>query len=42
MKIIINVKGLSRKKVIHQEEVELINNISTTKDLITELVKINL
>ena len=41
MKIIINVKGLSRKKVIHQEEVELINNISTTKDLITELVKIN-
>ena len=41
MKIIINVKGLSRKKVIHQEEVELINKISTTKDLITELVKIN-
>ena len=41
MRIIINVKGLSRKKVIHQEEVELINNISTTKDLITELVKIN-
>ena len=41
MKIIINVKGLSRKKVIHQEEVELTNNISTTKDLITELVKIN-
>ena len=41
MKIIINVKSLSRKKVIHQEEVELTNNISTTKDLITELVKIN-
>ncbi|WP_338947160.1 hypothetical protein KST17_04340 [Fusobacterium canifelinum] len=41
MKIIINVKGLSRKKVIHQEEVELINKISTTKDLIRELVKIN-
>lgn len=41
MKIIINVKGLSRKKIIHQEEVELINKISTTKDLITELVKIN-
>ena len=41
MKIIINVKGWSRKKVIHQEEVELINKISTTKDLITELVKIN-
>ena len=41
MKIIINVKGLSRKKVIHQEEVELNNKISTTKDLITELVKIN-
>ena len=41
MKIIINVKGLSRKKVIHQEEVELINKISTTKDLVTELVKIN-
>ena len=41
MKIIINVKGLSRKKVIHQEEVELTNKISTTKDLITELVKIN-
>lgn len=41
MRIIINVKGLSRKKVIHQEEVELINKISTTKDLITELVKIN-
>jgi len=41
MKIIINVKGLSRKKVIHQEEVELKNKISTTKDLITELVKIN-
>ena len=40
MKIIINVKGLSRKKVIHQEEVELKNKISTTKDLITELVKI--
>ena len=42
MKIIINVKGLSIKKVIHQEEVELTNNISTTKDLITELVKINI
>ena len=41
MKIIINVKSLSRKKVIHQEEVELTNNISTTKDLIRELVKIN-
>ena len=41
MKIIINVKGLSRKKVIHQEEVELINKVSTTKDLVTELVKIN-
>ena len=41
MKIIINVKGLSRKKVIHQEEVELINKISTTKDLIKELVKVN-
>ena len=41
MKIIINVKGLSRKKVIHQEEVELMNKVSTTKDLITELVKIN-
>ena len=41
MKIIINVKGLSGKKVIHQEEVELKNKISTTKDLITELVKIN-
>ena len=41
MKIIVNVKGLSRKKVIHQEEVELKNKISTTKDLITELVKIN-
>lgn len=42
MKIIINVKGLSRKKVIYQEEVELKNKISTTKDLITELVKINI
>ena len=41
MKIIINVKGLSRKKVIHQEEIELINKVSTTKDLVTELVKIN-
>lgn len=41
MKIIINIKGLSRKKIIHQEEVELINKVSTTKDLITELVKIN-
>ena len=41
MTIIINVKGLSSKKVIHQAEVELINKVSTTKDLITELVKIN-
>ena len=41
MKIIINVKGLSRKKVIHQEEIELTDKISTTKDLVTELVKIN-
>ena len=41
MKIIVNVKGLSRKKVIHQEEMELKNKISTTKDLIAELVKIN-
>lgn len=41
MKIIVNVKGLSRKKVIYQEEVELKNKIFTTKDLITELVKIN-
>ena len=41
MKIIINVKGLSRKKVIHQEEIELTDKISTTKELITELVKIN-
>ena len=41
MKIIVNVKGLSRKKVIHQEEIELTDKISTTKDLITELVKIN-
>ena len=41
MKIIVNVKGLSRKKVIHQEELELKDKISTTKDLITELVKIN-
>ena len=41
MKIIVNVKSLSRKKVIHQEEMELKNKISTTKDLITELVKIN-
>ena len=41
MKIIINVKGLSKKKVIHQEEMELKNKISTTKDLIAELVKIN-
>ena len=41
MKIIVNVKGLSRKKVIHQEEMELKNKIFTTKDLITELVKIN-
>ena len=41
MKIIVNVKGLSRKKVIYQEEVELKNKISTTKDLITELIKIN-
>ena len=41
MKIIINVKGLSRKKVIHQEELELKDKISTTKDLIIELGKIN-
>mgnify|MGYP000943972135 CR=1 FL=1 len=41
MKVIINIKILSRKKVIHQEEVELTNKISTTKDLIRELVKIN-
>ena len=41
MKLSINIKGLSRKKVIHQEEVELTNKVSTTKDLITELVKIN-
>ena len=41
MKIIIKVKGLARKKVIYEEEVELKNKISTTKDLITELVKIN-
>ena len=41
MKIIINVKGLSRKKVIYQEEVELKNKISTTKDLITKKIKIN-
>ena len=41
MKIIVNVKGLSRKKVIQQEELELKDKISTTKDLITELVKIN-
>ena len=41
MKIIINVKGLSRKKVIHQEEVELMNKVFTTKDLIKELVTIN-
>ena len=41
MRIIINVKGLSRKKVIHQEELELKDKISTTKDLIIELVKIN-
>ncbi|QQB73412.1 hypothetical protein I6H56_08790 [Fusobacterium canifelinum] len=41
MKVIINIKGLSRKKIIHQEEVELTNEISVTKDLITELVKIN-
>ena len=41
MKIIVNVKGLSRKKVIHQEELELKDKISTTKDLITKLVKIN-
>ena len=41
MKIIINIKGLSQKKVIYKEEVELSNKISTTKDLITELVKIN-
>lgn len=41
MKVIINIKGLSRKKIIHQEEVKLTNEISVTKDLITELVKIN-
>lgn len=41
MKVNINIKGLSRKKVIHQEEVELTNKISTTKDLIAELIKIN-
>ena len=41
MKLSINIKGLSRKKVIHQEEIEIINEISTTKDLIRELVKIN-
>ena len=41
MKITINVKGLSRKKIIYQEEVEWKNKISTTKDLIKELVKIN-
>ena len=41
MKLSINIKGLSRKKVIHQEEIEIVNEISTTKDLITELVKIN-
>ena len=40
MKIIVNVKGLSRKKVIHQEELELKDKISTTKDLIIEVVKI--
>ena len=34
-------KVYQEKKVIHQEEMELTNNISTTKDLITELVKIN-
>ena len=37
----INIKGLSRKKVIHQEEIEIVNEISTTKDLIKELVKVN-
>ena len=41
MKLSINIKGLSRKKVIHQEEIEIINEISTTKDLIRELVTIN-
>ena len=41
MKLSINIKGLSRKKVIHQEEIEIINEISTTKDLIKELVTIN-
>jgi len=34
VKIIINIKGLSRRKVIHQEEIEIENEISTTKDLI--------
>ena len=41
MKLSINIKGLSRRKVIHQEEIEIENEISTTKDLIRELVKIN-
>ena len=41
MKLNINIKGLSRKKVIHQEEIEILNEISTTKDLIKELVTIN-
>ena len=41
MKLSINIKGLSRKKVIHQEEIEIVNEISTTKDLIKELVTIN-
>ena len=41
MKLSINIKGLSRKKVIHQEEIEILNEISTTKDLIKELVTIN-
>lgn len=41
MKININIKGLSRKKIIYQEVIEIVNEISTTKDLIEELVKIN-
>jgi len=41
MKLSINIKSLSRKKVIHQEEIEILNEISTTKDLIKELVTIN-
>ena len=38
MKLSINIKGLSRKKVIHQEEIEILNEISTTKDLIKEKI----